>query len=139
VVAFIIPVHQPACDYSAAWVSFPVRGRHAPAVPPTRRGPMTEHNGSEALANQRREAGVQVALKTGLLKLCPAHAVLYDPGQHDYQGACMVATYLINRGDPLVAPFGDDRDPLLALLRTICGDYGPSCPQCGSRAGDGPR
>jgi hypothetical protein len=47
----------------------------------------------------------------------------------------MVATYLVNRGDPLVAPFEDDRDPLLALLRTICADYGSSCPQCGSPAG----
>ncbi len=84
---------------------------------------------------ERRQVAVRVALRTGLLKECPVHGEVYDPGQHDYQGACMVATYLINRGDPIVAPFGDDRDPLLALLRTICADYGPSCPQCGSPTG----
>ena len=96
---------------------------------------MTEHNGRGTQPDPRREASVRVALKTGLLKLCPDHGVVYDPGQHDYQGACMVATYLVNRGDPLVAEFGDDRDPLLALLKTICADYGSSCPHCGSPAG----
>jgi len=93
---------------------------------------MSEGNGQAA---RLREATVQVALKTGLLKLCPVHGVVYDPGQHDYQGACMIATYLVNRGDPVVAPFEDDRDPLLALLKSICADYGSSCPQCSSPAG----
>jgi hypothetical protein len=95
---------------------------------------MHEHNGCESQSDQRREASVQVALKTGLLKRCPTHGAVYDPGQHDYQGACMVATYLVNRGDPLVAPFGDNRDPLLALLKAICADYGSSCPECGPTA-----
>jgi hypothetical protein len=41
---------------------------------------------------QLREAAVRVALKTGLLKGCPIHGEVYDPGQHDCQGACMIAT-----------------------------------------------
>ena len=44
-----------------------------------------------------RSVAVEVALKTGLLKRCAAHGGVYDPGQHDYQGACMVATYLVNQ------------------------------------------
>ena len=56
---------------------------------------------------ERRAVAVQVALRTGLLRKCPDHGAVYDPGQHDYQGACMVASYLVTRGDPLVAPFGD--------------------------------
>jgi hypothetical protein len=96
---------------------------------------MTEQHDSGDRGGQLRDAAVQVALKTGLLKMCPTQGVVYDPGQYDYQGVCMIATYLVNRGDPLVAEFGDDRDPLLALLKTICAGYGPSCPRCGSPAG----
>jgi len=83
---------------------------------------------------RRREVAVQVALKTGLLKRCPAHGAVYDPGQHDYQGACMVATFLVNGGDPMVAEFQGDRAALTALIKTICASYGSSCPQCGSPA-----
>jgi hypothetical protein len=79
-----------------------------------------------------RSVAVAVALKTGLLKRCAAHGGVYDPGQHDYQGACMVATYLVNQADPMVAEFRGERDPLTALLRTICTGYGRSCPQCTS-------
>jgi hypothetical protein len=86
---------------------------------------------------ERRAVAVQVALRTGLLRKCPDHGAVYDPGQHDYQGACMVASYLVTRGDPLVAPFGDDRTPLTDLLRAICRDYPRGCPVC-SAAADGP-
>ncbi len=79
---------------------------------------------------RRREAAVQGALKTGLLKRCPVHGEVYDPRQYDYQGACMVATYLINRSDPLVAPFLDDRAPLIELLKSICQSYTTSCSGC---------
>lgn len=96
---------------------------------------MTEQHDSGDRNGQLREVTVQVALKTGLLKQCPTHGVVYDPGQYDYQGACMIATYLVNRSDPLVAPFAGDREPLLALLKTICTGYGRSCPQCHSPAG----
>lgn len=96
---------------------------------------MSETNGCGDRADQLRDVAVQVALKTGLLRRCPTHSVLYDPGQHDYQGACMVATYLVNQANPLVAGFEGDRDPLLALLRAICTGYGSSCPQCSSPAG----
>jgi hypothetical protein len=84
---------------------------------------------------RRRESAVQVALRTGLLKQCPAHGEVYDPGQHDYQGACMVAGYLVNCGDPLVAPFHGDRAPLTDLLKTICRGYGAACPRCPVAAG----
>ena len=77
-----------------------------------------------------REAAVRVALRTGLLRRCPAHGEVYDPGQHDYQGACMVAGYLVNNGDPLVAPFHGDRGPLTDLLKTLCRGYGSACPRC---------
>ncbi len=82
-----------------------------------------------------REAAVQVALRTGLLKRCPVHGEVYDPGQHDYQGACMVAGYLVNQSDPLVAAFQDDRVPLTDLLRTLCRGYGSTCPRCSAVAG----
>jgi hypothetical protein len=68
------------------------------------------------------------------LKKCPVHGDIYDPGQHDFQGACMVATYLVNRDDPLVAAFDGDRSPLTELLKSICKSYGTSCPQCGAPA-----
>jgi hypothetical protein len=80
---------------------------------------------------QLREAAVRVALRTGLLKACPSHGDVYDPGQHDYQGARMVATYLVNQGDPLVAAFRGDRGPLTDLLTSICRGYATSCPRCG--------
>jgi hypothetical protein len=82
-----------------------------------------------------REAAVQVALRTGLLRRCPVHGEVYDPGQHDYQGACMVAGYLVNQSDPLVAVFQDDRVPLTDLLRTLCRGYGSTCPRCSVVAG----
>lgn len=81
-------------------------------------------------AELRQEAALVIALRTGLLKRCPAHAEVYDPGQHDYQGACMVASFLVNRDDPLVASFGGDRVPLTELLKSICGHYAVRCPQC---------
>lgn len=79
---------------------------------------------------EQRQVAVQIALRTGLLRKCPQHGESYDSGQHDYQGACMVATYLINNGDPLVAPFLGDRSRLIELLKTICQSYGKTCPQC---------
>ena len=82
-----------------------------------------------------REAAVQVAIRTGLLRRCPVHGEVYDPGQHDYQGACMVAGYLVNRGDPLVAPFHGDRVPLTDMLKTLCQGYGSACPHCSAAAG----
>ena len=84
---------------------------------------------------ERRRAAVLVALRTGLLRRCPAHGEVYDPGQHDYQGACMVAGYLVNRGDPLVAPFHGDRVPLTDMLKTLCQGYGSACPHCSAAAG----
>ena len=77
-----------------------------------------------------RAIAVQVALRTGLLKRCLVHGDVYDPGQHDLQGALMVATFLINQSDPLVAPFGGDRMPLTALLQSICETYSSGCPLC---------
>ena len=76
-----------------------------------------------------------IALRTGLLKKCPCHGEVYDPGQHDYQGACMVASFLVNRDDPLVAPFGGDRSPLTELLKTICHSYRPRCSLCAEESG----
>lgn len=93
---------------------------------------MSKENGHEIGADGRRDAAIRVALRTGLLMRCLAHGEVYDPGQHDVQGACMVASYLVNLGDPLVAAFEDDRGALLAHLRTICANYGPSCSQCAS-------
>ena len=81
-------------------------------------------------SDQRQQAALLIALRTGLLKKCPAHDEVYDPGQHDYQGACMVASFLINRDDPLVAPFEGDRAPLTNLLKSICGSYSPRCSRC---------
>jgi hypothetical protein len=81
-------------------------------------------------AERRRQVALQIALKTGLLKKCPTHDEVYDPGQHDYQGACMVASFLVNRDDPLVAPFAGDRVPLTELLKAICAAYSPRCSRC---------
>ena len=82
-----------------------------------------------------REAAVGVALRTGLLRRCPAHGEVYDPGQHDYQGACMIAGYLVNCDDPLVAPFHGDRGSLADLLKALCRGYGSTCPLCSAAAG----
>jgi hypothetical protein len=82
------------------------------------------------LDEERKRVAVLLALRTGLLRKCPQHGEIYDPGQHDYQGASMVASYLINNGDPLVAPFLGERAPLMELLRSICPTYGSACPQC---------
>lgn len=79
---------------------------------------------------ERKRVSILLALRTGLLRKCPLHGEIYDPGQHDYQGACMVASFLINNGDSLVDSFLGDRAPLLELLRSICKSYGSSCPQC---------
>jgi hypothetical protein len=89
-------------------------------------------NQAEQSEEQKRVA-VQLALRTGLLKKCPQHDDIYDPGQHDYQGACMVATYLVNNGDPLVASFLGDRTRLIELLKSICQAYGNGCPQCSKK------
>lgn len=80
--------------------------------------------------DQQQRAAVLIALRTGLLKKCPTHGEVYNPGQHDYQGACMVAAFLINRDDPLVAPFAGDRAPLTELLKSICGPYAVRCSRC---------
>ena len=83
---------------------------------------------------EQRGVALQVALRTGLLKRCADHDEVYDPGQHDYQGACMVASFLINRDDPLVAPFRGDRAPLTALLKSICHPYTMHCSRCSVKA-----
>lgn len=82
---------------------------------------------------ERQGAALSVALRTGLLKKCPCHGEVYDPGQHDYQGACMVASFLINRDDPLVASFHGDRAPLTDLLKSICRSYVMSCSLCSGK------
>jgi hypothetical protein len=91
---------------------------------------MSDRNGSPQRDQKRREAALAIALRTGLLKKCLCHDEVYDPGQHDYQGACMVASFLINRDDPLVAPFGGDRVPLTELLKAICQLYPLRCSEC---------
>lgn len=91
---------------------------------------MTKSERSGPPDEKQRECAVQIALRTGLLKKCPHHGEVYDSGQHDYQGACMVASFLINRDDPLVAPFDGDRTPLTDLLKAICGLYAIRCAQC---------
>src|SRR5262245_24161685 len=90
---------------------------------------MSEGNGRDRGAEQR-EAALLIALRTGLLKKCDCHEEIYDPGQHDYQGACMVASFLINRDDPLVAAFAGDRAPLTELLKSICKFYPVHCGEC---------
>jgi hypothetical protein len=91
---------------------------------------MSTRTGPPDRDEKQREAAVLVALRTGLLKKCPHHGEVYDPGQHDYTGACMVAAFLINRDDPLVASFEGDRVPLTALLRSICQSYPVCCAEC---------
>jgi len=91
---------------------------------------MSDSNGRTERDQKRREAALAIALRTGLLKKCPCHDEVYDPGQHDYQGACMVASFLINRDDLLVAPFEGDRVPLTELLKAICQTYPVRCSVC---------
>lgn len=91
---------------------------------------MTADDRTVERAERLRESAVLVALHTGLLRRCPVHGEIYDPGQHDFQGACMVASFMINRSDPLVASFRGNRDPLTDLLKSICTEYASSCPQC---------
>jgi hypothetical protein len=91
---------------------------------------MKEGMKSEDQDNAQQQAALLIALRTGLLRKCPHHGDVYDPGQHDFQGACMVATFLVNCNDPLVAPFLGDRAPLTSLLRSICLSYGKACPHC---------
>ena len=91
---------------------------------------MTSEERSTDREDQLHESALLVALHTGLLRRCPVHGEVYDPGQHDYQGACMVANFLINRSDPLVAPFGGDRVSLTDLLKAIWREQAQSCSQC---------
>ena len=70
---------------------------------------MTDTRAGADAADQRRDAAIEVAIRTGLLKRCPVHDDVFDPGQHDFQGASMVATYLVNQSHPVVATFGGDR------------------------------
>ena len=95
---------------------------------------MTEPQPRDVVADKRRGVAVLVALRTGLLWKCPIHGAVFDPGQYDYQGANMVATFLVNGSDPMVAEFQDDRSALTALLKTICQGYGRTCPQCSAPA-----
>jgi hypothetical protein len=88
-------------------------------------------------AAKLRQTTILVALRTGLLKKCPEHGEVYDSGQYDYQGASMVATFLINSGSPLVDVLGGDRAPLLEALRSICKSYGKACPVCSRPATEG--
>ena len=96
---------------------------------------MSKDNGRSAQNEKQREAALLIALRTGLLKKCPCHGEVYDSGQHDYQGACMVASFLINRDDPLVASFDGDRTPLTDLLKSICGLYPNRCEACSKPTG----
>ena len=98
---------------------------------------MTGQESSDGQSDKLRAIAVQVALRTGLLKRCPVHGDVYDPGQHDYQGALMVAAYLINQSDPLVAPFGGDRLPLTELLKSICGTHAGGCARCSLPSANG--
>jgi hypothetical protein len=98
---------------------------------------MTEQQRPNGPADDLRAVAVRVALRTGLLKKCPLHGEVYDPGQHDYQGALMVAAYLVNQSDPLVAPFGGDRLPLAALLKSICLTHAGGCAGCSGPAANG--
>jgi len=94
---------------------------------------MTDSDCHTAQDAERSTAAVLVALRTGLLKRCPVHGEVYDPGQHDYQGACMVAGFLVNQENPLVAPFRGDRTALTALLKTICQSYTMCCSRCSEK------
>lgn len=91
---------------------------------------MKNGKNGEGASEKLRQTTVRVALRTGLLKKCPHHDEIYDPGQHDFQGACMVATFLVNSGDPLVEAFHGDRAALMESLRSICKEYGNACPLC---------
>lgn len=100
------------------------------------KGVMSDGGTRSEPTDPRHRSALLVALRTGLLRKCPVHGEVYDPGQHDYQGACMVASFLVNRDDPLVAPFAGDRAPLTDLLRSICAAYTLHCSQCtGARNG----
>jgi hypothetical protein len=79
---------------------------------------------------ERRRVAVLLALRTGLLRECPIHGDLYDTGRHDFQGALMVASFLINQSDPLVAPFGGDRAGVGESLKEVCRSYAADCPRC---------
>jgi hypothetical protein len=46
----------------------------------------------------------------------------------------MVAAFLVNRGDPLVAAFEDDRAALTDMLKAICQSYTPGCSRCSEKA-----
>ena len=96
---------------------------------------MNDGSGRPDRAEKQREAALLVALRTGLLKKCPCHGEVYDPGQHDYQGACMVAAFLVNGDHPLVAPFAGDRALLTELLKSICAPYPVLCAQCSGGEG----
>ncbi|MBA4191023.1 MAG: hypothetical protein C0467_23810 [Planctomycetaceae bacterium] len=83
---------------------------------------------------RRHQAAVQVALRTGLLRRCSIHDAIFDPGQYDFQGASMTASFLINQSDALVADFDGDRSLLLERLKSICKTYPRACPQCNQPA-----
>lgn len=89
-----------------------------------------QHGDNGDGVDQRRQAAVLVALRTGLLRKCPVHGDVYDSGRHDYQGALMTVGFLINQSDPLVAPLAGDRAGLGELLKSICHEHARDCPRC---------
>lgn len=98
---------------------------------------MTEEESNDRQPDKVRAIAIELALRTGLLKKCPLHGEVYDPGQHDYQGAFMVAAYLMNQSDPLVEPLKGDRLPLTELLKSICQTHAYGCPRCSLSSGNG--
>jgi hypothetical protein len=46
----------------------------------------------------------------------------------------MTASFLINRSDPLVAPFRGDRGQLNDLLKSICTSYPRGCLECAAKS-----
>ena len=63
---------------------------------------MTEQPSVDCQPDKLLAIAVEVALRTGLLKKCPEHGNVYDPGQHDFQGR----THGRDVFDQSVAPVG---------------------------------
>lgn len=79
---------------------------------------------------RKDEAAINIDVEAGALRRCPICKTAYSRGGEGYLPAAdALAHEMFERGDPKVAPFGNDREDLLARLRSVreSAPYGCTC------------
>lgn len=89
---------------------------------------------------QHKQAiAIEIALKTQVLKTCPAHNEIFCDDEVDPTGAFALAVELVTEQRPDVDEFHADPHALTDLLSATIGAAPPCCPVCASlRLGPAP-